>query len=77
MLFFKLDPDAQHLQFADRRQTLCGIPGEAGDGFTEDLVNQSSAAIRHETLEVLAFFYRCTGDTSVRIDIDHGPVLLA
>lgn len=41
MLFFKLDPDAQHLQFADRRQTLCGIPGEAGDGFTEDLVNQS------------------------------------
>ena len=77
VLLLKLDPDPQGFQLADGVQTLGGVPGEAGDGLAEDLVDQPPAAVRNKPLEVAALLGRCAGYPSIRIDVDHAPVFFA
>ena len=57
-------------------QTVLCVPGEAGDGFDEDLVDEPSAAVRHHAL-ILTLCGGGAGDALVGIDIHHAPFSLA
>ena len=76
-LALEADVDAQLLQLPHRLQTVLCVPGEAGDGFDEDLVNEPSAAVRHHTLEILPLCGGGAGDALVGVDIHHAPLGLA
>ena len=76
-LALEADIDAQLLQLPHRLQTVLCVPGEAGDGFDEDLVDESSAAVRHHALEVLPLCGGGAGDALVGVDIHHAPLSLA
>ena len=56
---------------------LICVPGETGDGLDEDLVDESSAAVRHHALEVLPLCGGGAGDALVGVDIHHAPLSLA
>ena len=64
-LALEADIDAQLLQLPHCLQTVLGVPGEAGDGFDEDLADESSAAVRHHALEVLPLCGGGAGDALV------------
>lgn len=76
-LALEADIDAQLLQLPHRLQTVLGVPGEAGDGFNEDTVDFSTAAIFHHPLEVLPLFSGGAGDALVCIDIYKRPIRIA
>ena len=77
VLLLKVDADVESLQFPYSRQTFLGVPGEAGDGFNEDAVDFSTAAILHHPLEVLPLFSGGAGDALVCIDIYKRPIRIA
>ena len=64
-LALEADIDAQLLQLPHRLQTVLCVPGEAGDGFDEDLVDEPSAAVHHHALEILPLCGGGAGDTLV------------
>ena len=74
-LALEADIDAQFLPHC--LQTVLCVPGETGDGFDEDLVDESSAAVRHHALEVLPLCGGGAGDALVGVDIHHAPLSLA
>ena len=76
-LAFEADIDTQLLQLPHRLQTVLGVPGEAGDGFNEDLVDEPPAAVRHHALEILPLCGGGAGDALVGVDIHHAPFSLA
>ena len=76
-LALEADIDAQLLQLPHCLQTVLGVPGEAGDGFNEDLVDEPPAAVRHHALEVLPLCGGGAGDALVGVDIHHAPLSLA
>ena len=75
-LTLKSDIYAKLFQFPNTLEALFGIPGEAGDGLNEDLIDETPAAICHHALEVIPFFRRCTSDALVGIDVHHSPLRL-
>ena len=76
-LALEADIDAQLLQLPHCLQAVLCVPGETGDGFDEDLVDESSAAVRHHALEVLPLCGGGAGDALVGVDIHHAPLSLA
>ena len=52
-LFFKINADAQFLQLPYRFQKGHGIPGKAGYGLGDDVINFSGTAVGEHPLEVL------------------------
>ena len=77
VLFLEVDADTERFQLSDGFQTFLGIAGKAGDGFYQHPVDQPSAAICQEPLEVLTLFSRCPSDTLICVYVYHSPVFLA
>ena len=74
-LLLEAHPHADGLQLPDRLQAVSGVPGEAGDGFDQDLVHPPPAAVREEPLEVQALLCRGPRDPRIGVDVRHGPVV--
>lgn len=77
VLFLEADADTERFQLSDGFQAFLGIAGKAGDGFYQHPVDQPSAAICQEPLEVLTLFSRCPSNTLICVYVNHSPVFLA
>lgn len=77
VFFFKAHPNPQRLQLPNRLQTFLGVAGKSGDGLYQHSVDQPSAAVCKESLEILSLFSRCAGDALVGVYVHHAPIFLA